>query len=183
MIATPMPIIFHGAALFAGGGGVAKVADDSATDGDAAEICALDEPVATGADAETRDADDGSSAAGTGPDLAGADAGSAGIARLLDSVSRFKRRSSERMSAAVWERRLRSFSRARRITSSSFAGISGFKRNGGTGARVRIEFVISAELSPRKGNVPVAISYRTMPNENKSVRPSKSFAPNCSGDM
>src|SRR5580704_445709 len=98
MSATPMPIIFHGGALFAGVGGAVKVADDSATDGDAAEICALDEPAATGADAaETREADDGSGAAGTVPDLSGADAGSAGIARLLDSVSRFKRRSSERM--------------------------------------------------------------------------------------
>jgi hypothetical protein len=103
MIATHMPIIFHGAALLAGGGGVAKVVADSATDGDAAEICALDEPAATGADAaETRDADDGSSAAGTVLDRSWVDNGSAGIARLLDSVSRLKRRSSERMSAAFW---------------------------------------------------------------------------------
>src|ERR1700723_2124951 len=100
MSATAMPIIFQGAALLAGGGGVAKVVADSATDGDAAEICALDEPAAAVAGAETRDADDGSSAAGTVPDLSGADAGSVGIARLLDSVSRFRRRSSERMSAA-----------------------------------------------------------------------------------
>ena len=47
---------------------MATVADDSAAAGDAAEICALDEPAATGADVETRDADDGSRAAETVPD-------------------------------------------------------------------------------------------------------------------
>src|ERR1700679_3498199 len=69
------------------------------------------------------------------------------------------------------------------MMSSSFGGMSGFNRTGGTGARCRIASEISAELSPRKGSVPVVISYSTAPKENKSVRASSSFAPNCSGGM
>ena len=42
---------------------------------------------------------------------------------------------------------------------------------------------ISAVLSPRKGTWPVAISYSTTPNENKSVRASRSLARACSGDI
>jgi len=42
---------------------------------------------------------------------------------------------------------------------------------------------ISPELSPSNGILPVAISYTTAPNENKSVRASSSFAFTCSGDM
>jgi len=38
-------------------------------------------------------------------------------------------------------------------------------------------------LSPQKGKAPVVISYKTTPNENKSVRPSSSLARTCSGDM
>src|SRR5208283_1628809 len=41
----------------------------------------------------------------------------------------------------------------------------------------------SAEESPRKGNVPVAISYRTAPKENRSVRASRSLPRACSGDI
>jgi hypothetical protein len=40
---------------------------------------------------------------------------------------------------------------------------------------------MTPELSPRKGNVPVAISYKTAPNQNKSVRASNSFARTGSG--
>ena len=42
---------------------------------------------------------------------------------------------------------------------------------------------MTPELSPRKGNVPVAISYSTAPKENKSVRASNSLARTCSGDI
>ena len=42
---------------------------------------------------------------------------------------------------------------------------------------------ISADVSPRNGNVPVDISYSTVPNENKSVRASNSLPRVCSGDM
>ena len=42
---------------------------------------------------------------------------------------------------------------------------------------------MTAELSPRNGNWAVAISYRTAPNENRSVRVSNSFARACSGDI
>ena len=34
-----------------------------------------------------------------------------------------------------------------------------------------------------KGSVPVAISYKTAPKENKSVRESNSLPSDCSGDM
>ena len=39
--------------------------------------------------------------------------------------------------------------------SSNFAGRSAFSRTGATGARFRIASKIRAEVSPRKGNVPV----------------------------
>ena len=42
---------------------------------------------------------------------------------------------------------------------------------------------ITAEVSPRNGNVPVAISYSTIPKENRSVRASSSLPRTCSGDM
>jgi len=51
------------------------------------------------------------------------------------------------------------------------------------GTRFRMDSKITPELSPRKGNIPVAISYKTTPNENTSVRASKSLARTCSGDM
>ena len=37
---------------------------------------------------------------------------------------------------------------------------------------------IRAEVSPRKGSVPVHISYRTAPKENRSVRASSSLPAN-----
>jgi tetratricopeptide (TPR) repeat protein len=80
-------------------------------------------------------------------------------------------------------RRSRSFSSARLMIRSSSAGTSGFSRTGGTGARFRMLSKITPELSPRKGNVPVAISYKTAPKENRSLRASSSFARICSGDM
>ena len=42
---------------------------------------------------------------------------------------------------------------------------------------------IIAEVSPRNGSVPVAISYKTAPKENRSVRASSSLPLACSGDM
>jgi hypothetical protein len=52
----------------------------------------------------------------------------------------------------------RSFSSARLIMSSSFGGTSGLRRIGGTGARSMMAWEIIAEVSPRNGKVPVAIS-------------------------
>jgi len=52
-----------------------------------------------------------------------------------------------------------------------------------SGAQIQITSKGGDELSPRNGNVPVAIFYMTTPNENKSVRASSSFARTCSGDM
>jgi hypothetical protein len=62
------------------------------------------------------------------------------------------------MSAACWYRRLRSFSSDLLTNRSSSAGSPGFRRAGATGARFKIASKISAERSPRKGNIPVAIS-------------------------
>jgi len=62
------------------------------------------------------------------------------------------------MSEACWYRRLRSFSRALWMTSSSFVGTSGFIRTGDTSGRSRMALKISAEVSPRNGSVPVHIS-------------------------
>src|SRR6266567_6898631 len=69
------------------------------------------------------------------------------------------------------------------MMSSSLAGTSGLRRIGGVGARSRIAWKMSAEVSPRKGIVPVAISYSTAPKEKRSVRASSPFPFACSGDM
>ena len=66
---------------------------------------------------------------------------------------------------------------------SRSAGRSGLSRNGDTGVSSRIALKITGELSPRNGTKPVAISYSTEPKENKSLRPSSSWARACSGDM
>src|SRR6516164_6164759 len=95
-------------------------------------------------------------------------------------MTRFR---SARSSEACWYRRSRSFSKALLMTSSSFGGRSGFSRTGETGTRLRMASKIVAELSPRKGDCPVAISYKTAPKENKSVRASSSLARACSGDI
>jgi hypothetical protein len=62
-------------------------------------------------------------------------------------------------------------------------GMDGFSRTGAAGARFKIASKITPELSPWNGSVPVAISYKTVPNENRSLRASNSFALTCSGDM
>src|ERR1035438_2031900 len=63
------------------------------------------------------------------------------------------------------------------MISSSFGGMSGFNRSAGAGARFKIESNIAPDVSPRKGSVPVHISYNTAPNENRSVRASSPQAP------
>jgi hypothetical protein len=90
---------------------------------------------------------------------------------------------SARRSEACWYRSFRSFSSARLMMSSSFWGRSGFNRIGEIGSRFIIDSKITPEVSPRNGKVPVAISYRTEPNENRSVRASNSLPRTCSGDM
>ena len=80
----------------------------------------------------------------------------AAIRSELESLcSRFR---SERISAADWQRKSRSFSRALLMIRSSSAGKSGFKRAAGAGVRFKMESKISAVVSPRKGIWPVAIS-------------------------
>ena len=56
-------------------------------------------------------------------------------------------------------------------------------RTGGGGTLLRMALKIAAAVSPANGRAPVAISYRTTPNENKSVRESNSLPSACSGDM
>jgi hypothetical protein len=70
---------------------------------------------------------------------------------------------------------LRSFSRHFAMICSKSRGTSGLSRTGGTAVRFMIPSKITPVLSPRNGNVPVAISYRTAPNEKKSVRASNSL--------
>lgn len=76
-----------------------------------------------------------------------------------------------------------SFSSALLMMSSSLGATSGFRRKGATGARFIIPSKIAPVLSPRKGTAPVAISYKTTPKENKSVRASNSLPLTCSADI
>src|SRR5580693_7173243 len=75
-----------------------------------------------------------------------------------ESSERFNRFRSARISPAVWQRSSRSFSIALLIISSSFIGTSALIFVGGTGVRLRMASVITADVSPRKGRTPVAIS-------------------------
>ncbi len=100
-----------------------------------------------------------------------------------EPVSRFNRFRSERSSEAVWQRSSRSFSSALLIISSSLGGTSQFRRTADTGERSRIALKMRPDVSPRKGTLPVHISYSTAPKENRSVRASSSFPLTCSGDM
>src|SRR5579863_5604759 len=58
-----------------------------------------------------------------------------------------------------------------------------FTREGGVGDPRRISWKMTAELSPRKGGVPVDISYNTAPKENRSLRASSSLARDYPGDI
>src|SRR5215469_1531549 len=98
---------------------------------------------------------------GTGPSLANT---------FPELESRFRRFKSARISAALWQRTSRSFSRALLIIRSNSDGISGFTLLGGAGVLFRIASKIAADVSPRKGSTPVALSYRSAPKENKSLR-------------
>jgi hypothetical protein len=51
------------------------------------------------------------------------------------------------------------------------------------GGLFRMASKIIAEVSPRNGMAPVAISYKTAPNEKRSLRESSCFPLACSGDM
>ena len=48
---------------------------------------------------------------------------------------------------------------------SSSSGTCAFRRTGATGSRVKIASRTSPVLSPENGRTPVAISYKTAPNE------------------
>jgi hypothetical protein len=68
-------------------------------------------------------------------------------------------------------------------TRSSGGGVIGWSSLIGVGSDRRIVAISPAPLSPRKGGLPVAISYITSPREKMSVRASVSFPSNCSGAM
>src|SRR6202142_315786 len=89
------------------------------------------------------------------PDKADADEVDPAVSATVDvrdeSSERFNRFRSARISAAVWQRISRSFSVALLIISSSLTGTSAFSRVGGTGVRLRIASVMTAEVSPRNG--------------------------------
>jgi hypothetical protein len=65
----------------------------------------------------------------------------------------------------------------------SSSGSFGFKCRGDGGARFRIWSERAAAESPSNGGLPVDISKRTIPSENKSVRASTGLPSICSGDM
>ena len=86
--------------------------------------------------------------------------GGASVTTLVreESIERLMRRKSARISAALWQRISGSFSKALLMVSSSFGGSSGFRRLAAVGVRFRMASVMTAEVSPRNGRTPVAIS-------------------------
>src|SRR3984893_7998480 len=110
--------------------------------------------------ANLRAESDASSALLTGLDAPerGDDSTGTAPATRAEPESRFNRSRSARISAALWHRSFGSFSSALLISSSSFGGKSGFNRAAETGARFKIASNITADVSPRNGNDPVAIS-------------------------
>src|SRR5215472_1855674 len=66
---------------------------------------------------------------------------------------------------------------------SSLAGSWGFHSRGGAGVRFKIPSAMTPEVLPEKARWLVAISYRTKPKENRSVRESSSSQRTCSGDI
>src|SRR5579864_3858366 len=93
-------------------------------------------------------------------------AGAPLAANFPELVSRLSRFKSARISAALWERTSRSFSRALLMVRSRSAGTSGLIRLSGVGALLRMASKIAAVVSPRNGNTPVVVSYSTVPKEN-----------------
>src|SRR5256885_3338883 len=85
----------------------------------------------------------------------------AGIAVLVfpEVISRFRRFRSARISAALWQRTSRSFSRALLIILSRSRGSSGCIRVRGAGGLFKMASKIAAVVSPRKGRTPVADLY------------------------
>ena len=91
--------------------------------------------------------------------------------------------SASRRSAALWNRSLGSFSRHRQMIRSRSRGASGFTSVSFGGSSRRIDVMSERPVSPSKGRVPVAISYRSTPKEKRSDRASTWRPSACSGDM
>src|SRR5579872_4519020 len=80
------------------------------------------------------------------------------VVALVGARSRFSRWRSVRISAAVWYLRLRSFSSALAIISSSLDGIAWLEWLGRAGTPCRIDSKIAPAVAPRNAGDPVAIS-------------------------
>ena len=86
-------------------------------------------------------------------------------------------------SRAVCQRSSASFSRHRRTTRSSAAGVSGCSDERAGGSAPRIAAITLAVVLPVKARAPVTISYSRTPNAKMSDRASASRPSICSGDM
>lgn len=69
------------------------------------------------------------------------------------------------------------------MVSSRRGGKSGRATVGGAGSIVRIAAETTADVAPANARWPVAISYSTSPNENRSDRTSSGSPRSCSGDI
>lgn len=85
--------------------------------------------------------------------------------------------------SAVWKRFAGSFAIAMRIISFNAAGRPGLSSRGGLGAWLRCAAMMEYSLLATNGRRPVTNSYRQMPTEYKSDRPSVGSPFTCSGDM
>ena len=83
---------------------------------------------------------------------------------------------SSRSSAADGYRNARSFSRSSPMIRSSSAGTFGFRSRTGWGVLFRRASKMIGEVGPSNGRDPVTISYRTTPNDHRSLRASTSLA-------
>jgi len=99
------------------------------------------------------------------------------------SASRNDSRNWACTSRAVWQRSFTSFSRQRLMASPSRRGKLPLSSVTAGGWSLSIDAISAAEVSPRNGRLPVAISYSTTPSENTSVRWSNGRPSTCSGDM
>ena len=86
-------------------------------------------------------------------------------------------------SRAVCHRSSGFLARQQTIAWSNTADVIGLTEPIGTGSSSRIAAATLKWLFPSKARFPVTISYRIVPREKMSLRPSTSFPCTCSGDM
>src|SRR5580692_4797480 len=125
-------------------------------------------------DAPTEDVD-------TGVDLE--DAEDIGDAGPCVSSKPLIRINSARRSAADAYRSSRSFSSSLPMLRSSSAGTCRFRSQTGCGVLFNRASKMMGGVGPSNGRDPVTISYRTTPNDHRSLRASTLCPRACSGDM